>query len=449
MMMNKSIALLLAALVLLAGCNESKQQEKTTTSVAAVKLPSGTLSLAAQVGKQMFFDATLSGSGKMSCATCHDPKSAYGPPNDLAVQIGGDALTNSGVRTVPSLRYKEITPAYADLLDNPDGISQPGPGGGFTWDGRVDTLEEQAAIPLLDKNEMANLDAASVVAKIKVAPYAGLFKQAFGEQIFENEKAAFKNAGIALQAFQMEDRSFHPYNSKFDLASGNKIGGKLTAAEARGLKVFVDPAVGNCASCHYNGAGINGSSGLFTDFSFEAIGAPRNPAIPANSDPAYFDLGVCGPLRSDHQPSTPHADDRFCGMFKSPTLRNLATKKAFFHNGVMHSLEQVIRFYNTRDTMPELWYPTVGGKAKKKPDRDFPTYGLITTQYVGGHVEKFNDLPPEYVQNIDTQMPFDGRKPGSKPPMTEQNLKDLICFLNILNDDYKPGQTPTAPSCEK
>ena len=70
--------------------------------------------------------------------------------------------------------------------------------------------------------------------------------------------------------------SFHPYSSKFDLYAGNKIGGTLTPAEARGLKVFSDPKTGNCASCHYQGAGLNGSSALFTDFSYEAIGVPRN-----------------------------------------------------------------------------------------------------------------------------------------------------------------------------
>lgn len=385
----------------------------------------------------------------MSCATCHDPDSAYGPPNDLAVQLGGATLNIAGNRTVPSLRYKDVTPAYADLLDNPDGITVPGPGGGFTWDGRVDTMAEQAGIPLLDPNEMANTDKASVVARIKAGPYADLFRQAFGVQALDSVDGAFANAGKALQAFQMEDTSFHPYTSKFDLAAGNKIGGDFTPAEARGLKVFVDPAIGNCASCHYNGAGLSGSTGLFTDFSYEAIGVPRNTKIPVNSDPAYMDLGVCGPLRTDHKPSAPHAADIYCGMFKSPTLRNIANKKVFFHNGVMHSLEQVIRFYNTRDTMPELWYPTVGGTPKNPPDPDFPAYGLIKTQYTGGHVEKYNDLPSEYVANIDKQMPLDGRTAGTKTPMTEQNVIDLICFLKTLTDDYQPGQTPTSPQCVK
>src|SRR5450830_1311078 len=136
--------------------------------------PTSTLSLTAQVGQKLFFDQNLSGSGKMSCATCHDPNAAYAPSNNLAVQLGGPTLNLPGTRAVPSLRYKNVTPAYADLLDNPDGVSVPGPGGGFTADGRVDTLAQQAAIPLLSPIEMANANAADVVNKIKAASYASL-----------------------------------------------------------------------------------------------------------------------------------------------------------------------------------------------------------------------------------------------------------------------------------
>ena len=416
--------------------------------VTAPVIPPVALSLAAQVGKQMFFDASLSGSGKMSCATCHDPKSAYGPPNNLAVQLGGPTLTALGNRAVPSLRYKENTPAYADLLDNPDGISVPGPGGGFTWDGRANSLADQAKIPLLDSREMANTSPANVVTKIQASVYASLFQQAFGSNAFADSNAAFNNAVAALQAFQLEDVSFHPYNSKFDLYAGNKIGGTLTAAETRGLKLFSDPATANCASCHYQGAGLNGSSALFTDFSYEAISVPRNPGIPDNNNPAYVDMGVCGPIRTDHLPSSTGAPNPFCGMFKAPTLRNVAMRTAFFHNGVMHSLEQVIQFYNTRDTIPEIWYPTVGGVAKTVNDPAFPTYGLIKTQYVGGTVQKYNDLPSAYHANIDTQMPLDGRVAGSAPPMSDQNVVDLICFLKTLNDDFVPSKTPpTSGAC--
>jgi len=415
------------------------------------KAGSGTalaLSPPAQVGAKIFFDASLSASGRMSCATCHDPAHAYGPPNDLAVQLGGAHLDQPGTRAVPSLRYKDVTPAYADLLDNPDGVSAPGPGGGFDWDGRAATLADQARFPLLASNEMANASVGDVAAKLRKASYTALFRQAFGEHALDDDEGAFALATKALQQFQLEDASFHPYSSKFDLYAGNKIGGTLTAAEARGMQVFTDPNRGNCASCHYQGAGLNGSSALFTDFSYEAISVPRNAAIPANADPNYHDMGLCGPVRPDHVPTPAGAANTFCGMFKSPTLRNVAQRTSFFHNGVMHSLEQVIRFYNTRDTMPQLWYPTVGGTPKATPDADFPTYGLVKTQYVGGTVQKFDDLPVAYRPNIDPQMPLDGRAADSANPMSEQDIQDLVCFLKTLDDGYRPPATsPTAGAC--
>jgi cytochrome c peroxidase len=435
-----------AAALALAACGGSGGSPATAAAGAAPAVAN--LSVVAQVGQKLFFDPALSGSGKMSCATCHDPNFAYGPPNNLAVQLGGVGLATQGSRAVPSLRYKDYTPAYQDLLDNPDGISAPGPGGGFTWDGRADTLAAQARLPLLDPAEMANASPADVVAKIRAASYAALFLQAFGSDAFANPATAFDNATQALQAFQMEDPSFHPYSSKFDLYAGNKIGGTLTAAETRGLRLFSDPATGNCASCHYQGAGLNGSSALFTDFSYEAIGVPRNAAIAANANPAYADMGLCGPLRRDHLPATADAANSFCGMFKSPTLRNVATRSTFFHNGVIHSLEQAIRFYNTRDTLPQIWYPTVGGTPKAVNDPGFPTYGLITTQYVGGTVQKYDDLPSAYRPNLDTQMPLDGRAAGSTPPMSEQDIADLLCFLKTLTDGYVPPKTqPTSGAC--
>src|ERR1700744_5850172 len=163
-------SLVIVAVAAMAGCGSGKSGPSPATSAASRNAPS--LSLPAQVGQKMFFDKNLSGSGKMSCATCHDPNYAYGPPNNLAVQLGGVDMKSFGLRAVPSLRYQEYTPAYADLLDNPDGVSVPGPGGGFTWDGRADTLADQASIPLLSSLEMANRDASAVVAKLRSAPYA-------------------------------------------------------------------------------------------------------------------------------------------------------------------------------------------------------------------------------------------------------------------------------------
>ncbi|HEY2731149.1 MAG TPA: cytochrome c peroxidase [Polyangia bacterium] len=409
-----------------------------TEPPAAARAPA--LSRAARVGQKLFFDKTLSASGAMSCATCHDPDHAYGPPNSLAVQRGGPHGDAPGTRAVPSLRYKEYTPPYADLLDNPDGISAPGPGGGFTWDGRASSLAVQAALPLLSPAEMANAGPADVVRAIAAAPYAASFHEAFPGVAWADTTAVFEAALRALEAFQREEPTFHPYTSKFDLHADNKIGGSFTQAEMRGFKLFVDARRGNCASCHFHGAGLGGSSGIFTDYSYEAIGVPRNRTLAANDDPQSFDLGICGPLRGDHAPrGKPSA---FCGMFKTPTLRNVATRKAFFHNGVMHSLEQAVRFYATRDTMPELWYPTMGGRPKARNDRAFPTYGLVLTQYVGGRVQKYDDLPARHHANIDRQMPLDGRASGAKPPLGEREVQDLICFLETLSDGYRPPPAP-------
>lgn len=99
-------------------------------------------------------------------------------------------------------------------------------------------------------------------------------------------------------------------------------------------------------------------------------------------------------------------------MFKTRTVRNVATRHVFFHNGRFKTLHDAIRFYNTRDTQPELWYPVVHGVP-----------------------QKFDDLPAAHQSNIDTQMPLDGRARGSTPPMTEQEMEDLEAFLGTLTDE--------------
>jgi cytochrome c peroxidase len=134
--------------------------------------------------------------------------------------------------------------------------------------------------------------------------------------------------------------------------------------------------------------------------------------LPSNRDPRYYDLGICA--RADHPLPK---NTQYCGMFKTPTLRNVATRKVFFHNGQIRSLTDAIRFYNTRDTNPELWYPTENGA-----------------------VQKWNDLPARYRANVDKQGPLDGRKPGSQPAMSEQEMADLEVFLNMLTDaDARPA----------
>src|ERR1700744_3826852 len=124
-----------------------------------------TLSLMAQVGQKAFFDQTLSGGKNMACASCHSPQYAYGPPNSLSVQLGSDP-TKVGTRAVPSLRYKDATPPYADNAANPDGVTLAAAGGGFMWDGRAATLADQTMLPLLNPLEMNAASKAAGVAAV-------------------------------------------------------------------------------------------------------------------------------------------------------------------------------------------------------------------------------------------------------------------------------------------
>ncbi|WP_253278301.1 cytochrome-c peroxidase [Variovorax paradoxus] len=425
------------------------------------------LSTQAQVGQLAFFDRNLSGARNMSCASCHDPQYAYGPPNSISVQLGSD-ITQTGARAVPSLRYRESTPAFSDDAPNPDGVTSNSPGGGFMWDGRGATMAAQVALPLLNPVEMNNTSKEAVVKAVRDGAYAGLFKQAFGANIFDNTDAAFDALGTAIQALETEDLSFHPYSSKYDLYVFNKIGGVLTPAERRGEVLFHSTGVTNCSGCHYTGANFNGNTGLMTDFTYQALGAPRNDRsipnnpdpIPANDDPKYFDMGLCGPFRTDHMPATPETANPYCGMFKVPVLRNAATRGAFFHNGVLHSLEQVVNFYNTRDTNPEYWYPARGdgtgdGTGTTKAN---PPWALQPTAVPGATVDKYNDLPRAQQGSIDEEVPLgtgEGgektlasgtrpRAPGSPPVMTPQQIADLVCFLGTLSDGYQPSTAPAA-----
>ena len=115
----------------------------------------------------------------------------------------------------------------------------------------------------------------------------------------------------------------------------------------------------------------------------------------------------------------------------------------------MHSLEQAIRFYNTRDTSPELWYPTVGGARQGEARRALPDLRPGHHPVRRRHGRRSSTTcPAAYRGNIDPQMPLDGRARGSKPPLTEQDIADLICFLETLTDGYQiPASPPTSGRC--
>ncbi len=389
------------------------------TKVTALSTASVTpLSDTAALGKLIFNDPALSASGRMSCASCHSAAHAYGPPNGLAAQLGGPDLRTQGTRAVPTLGYVlNRTPVWthvqaASVFERLTDADSP-PAGGFGWDGRFDSLHDQALFPLFSANEMANRDPAEVAAKLSRAPYAARFRQVFGETIFASKDAALRQAMMAVERYELEDPSFHPYTSKFDAYLDGKA--ELSASEMRGKKLFDDPNSGNCASCHIDQVGANGAHPLFTDFQFEALGVPRNPELRANRDPNYYDQGLCGPVRTDKL-----SNKSYCGLFKTPTLRNTATRQVFFHNGRFHSLRDALRFYVERDTAPQKWY----------------------SKDAHGHVVKFDDLPAAVRDNVDVLDEPLTRKAGGKPAWNARDIDDVIAFLKTLDDGYLPKAQP-------
>ena len=366
------------------------------------------------LGEKMFRDPSLSASGKQACMSCHDPAHAYAPDNGLSAQLGGSDMRRLGMRAVPSLRYVNNVPSFAEhFSDDEDGDgSDQGPTGGHTWDGRAQSFHDQVKIPLMSPYEMANESPAAVVAHVKAASYADEFRKTFGANIFDDPERSFVAVQIALESYLETPAEFYPYSSKFDAVMRKQA--KFTPAEARGLALFNDPNKGNCVRCHTSKISSKGALPLFTDWGYIALGVPRNAKLPVNANPNFHDMGLCGPERTDLKDK-----EQYCGLFRTPSLRNVATRKTFFHNGAMHSLTEVVRFYAERDTHPERWYPR---------DAD-------------GKVQKFNDLPERYQGNVDMEAPF-GRKPGDPNVLTEREVRDIVLFLGTLTDGYRVRKFP-------
>lgn len=353
----------------------------------------------ASLGRKIFLDPSLSASGQMSCATCHSPAHAHSQVNAKPVQSGGANLDVSGFRSVPSLRYMATSAFFFDKEGTPTA--------GFNRDGRASSLLEQAARPFLAAHEMANGDAATVAAKLGAATYAEDFRTLFGAGVFNDAEGVFLRARFAIAAFEKSAPELHPFDSKYDYFLRGNV--RLSAPELRGLALFNRPDKGNCAGCHPSMRGSDGSPPLFTDFTYDNLGLPRNAGIAANAEPAYFDLGLCGPDRSG---PVDHTD--LCGAFKVPTLRNVATRPVFFHNGLFTTLRDAVRFYVRRDTNPDEFYP---------PDAN-------------GVVQKFNDLPAAMHRNVNIQeVPYD-RHPGQAPHLNDAEIDDLIAFIGTLTDGY-------------
>jgi cytochrome c peroxidase len=352
------------------------------------------------LGRQVFFDTRLSEPAGTSCASCHDPKQGFAGNHGSRIGVAlGSRPDLVGKRNVPSALYAAYIPPLFFYQD--DDAPAPTPFGGLFTDGRVDTVAELARHPLLDPLEMHNRSEADIARKLRTAPYADGFRRAFGPDVFATTASSLAALGVAMDAF-LQSREMSPFSSRYDAWVQGRA--QLSPQELRGLKLFKDPDRGNCASCHkFNETSSNPARSLFTDFGYDAIAVPRNRAIPANRDPRHFDEGLCATGRAKGWPDS----GQWCFYFRTPSLRNVAARERYMHNGVFSDLRDVVAFYATRAIEPERWYKD-------------------------GHL--FDDVAPRHLGNVNVAtMPYNRRK-GMKPALDDADIDAIVAFLRTLTD---------------
>ncbi len=413
--------------------------ERAPDVSASVSSDEDDLTAGLLLGKRLFEDPDLSEPRGVSCASCHDARTAFRGNNhsDIASIAAGSRPGQFGIRKTPSILYMSYSPpfSFAQRKNDVTGALEIVPVGGQFWDGHASDLQDQVSGPLLNPREMNNPSKQAVIDKVRNGKYADLVRTVYGPGIFD-DPAVFDKLASAIASFEASAR-FKPFSSKFDDWLEGKL--LLNDKEWRGFQLFTDPNKGNCISCHDGGTptsaenteGFDPTAGrsrnprdwLFTDFTYDAIGTPRNADIPDNADPSYFDLGLC--RRPDLKSVAPENFDieSLCGAFKVPTLRNVAINGPYMHNGYFRTLRDAVRFYFTRDTSASDWYP-------KSSD---------------GSVTKFNDLPERYRGNVNTrQAPYD-RKMGEMPRATDDEIDCIVAFLETLTD--RPFATLNTQAC--
>lgn len=359
------------------------------------------------LGKALFFDESLSANGNQACATCHTPEVGYSGAVST-INASGSVYPGShpelfGNRRPPVAAYAGMSPVL--YWDANDEVWE----GGMFWDGRAsgsvlgDPLAEQAQGPFLNPVEQALPDAAAVCERVRAAEYAALFEEVFGAGALDcgaGVETTYEHIARAIAAYE-RSAEVNPFTSKYDYYLAGKV--ELTEFEALGLELFNNKA--KCAECHLSEPGPLGEPPLFTDFTYDNLGVPRNPDNPfyvmsAEINPdgaAWVDPGLGGYLKSAGYPEEVYMAE--WGKVKVPTLRNVAKRpapnvvKAYMHNGYFKTLEDIVHFYNTRDTEP---WP-----------------------------------PPEVPENVNVD------ELGNLG-LTDQEEAAIVAFLRTLTDGYQP-----------
>jgi cytochrome c peroxidase len=298
-----------------------------------------------ELGKELFFDRRLSGDGTMNCATCHDPENGYADGQAISLSYP----TTKNWRNAPGL----VNAAYRKAL---------------FWDGRADSLEEQALFPMMSPFEMnRNLDYVEEVLKT-VPEYVEAFRKAFGGEITRRRVA------MAIAAFE---RTLVSRDTPMDRhLRGEKDA--LSPRQRAGFDLFAGKA--GCAGCH---GGENLSDGRFHN-----LGVPEDPkekADPRVLATARFVGKVSGyaeyrTLVEDPGRFLVTKDPGDWKAFSTPPLREAASTAPYMHNGSLPTLEDVIEFFDRGGgddpKKSPLLKPLGLSREEKEALRDFLAGGL-------------------------------------------------------------------------
>jgi len=329
-----------------------------------------------ELGKKLFFDK-ISDPDWMSCAACHAPSVGFTGPipgiNRSGAVYRGAVPMRFGNRKPPSAAYATFSPVF-----HYDDVEELFVGGNF-WDGRAtgerlgNPAADQALGPFLNPVEQNNASKQAVLEQVAASKYADLWEEVFGEPIsWETTvdiEANYDRIGLSIAAYEASPE-VNQFSSKYDYFLAGEV--ELTEQEAWGLELF--KGKGMCSECHPSEPGPDEEPPLFTDFTFDNLGVPKNlenpfydmdevffddgsPINPEGAD--WIDPGLGGFLQT--RPEWELLAGENMGKHKVPTLRNVDKRpgnrfpKAYMHNGVFKSLKEVVHFYNTRDV--EDWPP--------------------------------------------------------------------------------------------
>lgn len=351
------------------------------------------------IGRAIFFDPNLSVPPGTSCSSCHDPRRGFAGSNGSHLGVAaGSRPEHFAKRNTPSVLYLRFVRKFHLHWEEDKPLVDAY--GGFFWDGRVDSLVELVKQPLLNPNEMNNGGAPHIRETVAAAAYAPDFREEFGPAL-DDPEATLEAAGEAVSAYLLSPE-MSPFTSKYDDYVRGRA--QLSASEARGLALFKDSSKGACSACHkLNDRSSDPAASLFTDYGFDAVGVPRNRALPTTRDASQFDLGLCERADAEYKANT----EEFCGRFRTPSLRNVAVRESFMHNGAFSKLRDVVAFYATRDIDPKRWY----------------RYGPA-----------FDDVPTKYRQNVNVDKAPYNRRQGQTPPLDEGEIDAVVAFLGTLTD---------------